>query len=269
MTSDGLHPPDLVLVVEGYAVGLVRAVLFQEHAEADDALARGLDVGQHEHEDILLPYAAGDFLFLFGLGLFKGHERVGRKHAWVGGDGLGGRHAHVCGVDARSGPDTVLGIDARAGGEAHRLLRQFDLNVGEHRLVLAFYVLRLENDELLGVEAPVVRTGDHRGTVVGGLFADQKRCAGHDILLFRAERGDRSVMLGGRQEFGPFPARILYIKKAARSKTERRFFNYVPTLRAGAFTPAGRLSHSIRRYAYARGILCAPFRPSGPCRIFA
>ena len=181
MPADGLHPPDLVLVIEGDAVGLVGAVLLQQGAQAQYALPRRADVGQHQHHDVLLADAAGHILLTAVGGLLVHHGHVRRQHPGIGGDGLRGGHAHVGLVDARGGPDAAMLVHAGAGGVAHGVVGQVDLQVGDDALVLPGLILGLDDDELLHVEVAVIGAGDHGGAVVAGIPADENCCAGHNL----------------------------------------------------------------------------------------
>ena len=82
VAADGLQPPDFVFVVEGNAVGLIGAVLREKRAKTQHALARGVNVGQDENDDVLLADAAAVFL-LAVLGLLQLDHRVGCEHARV------------------------------------------------------------------------------------------------------------------------------------------------------------------------------------------
>ena len=59
VAADGFKPPDLIHIGEGDAVHLVRAVLFEQRAETCHAFTGGLDVRQHEGEEVLFANAAG------------------------------------------------------------------------------------------------------------------------------------------------------------------------------------------------------------------
>ena len=183
MAADGLQPPYLVLVVEGYAVGLIGAVTLQQRAQALHALAGGPDIGEHQHHDILFADAAGHVLFAALFRLFIHHEGIGREHPRIGGDGLGGGHAHIGGVDARGCPDAVFRVYAGAGGVAHRIIGQVDLHVRDHASVFPFLILGFHHDHLFHVEMSVVGTGDHGGVVVAGFLSHQQSRAGHMGLL--------------------------------------------------------------------------------------
>ena len=178
VSADGLQPPDLVLVVEGDAVGLIGAVLLQKRAKAQHALPRGADVGQDEDDDVLLADAAAALIFAV-LRLAQLHHRVGRKHARVGGDGLCGCHADVRGVDAGGGPRAVLGVNAGAGGIAHGVFRQLDLHMGQYALINLRLLIRFYHDQPFFIKVSVVRPRDHGRTVVGRQPAGQHSGTGH------------------------------------------------------------------------------------------
>ena len=77
VAADGLKPPDLVFVIDGDAVGLIGAVLLQKLRKALHALARGMDIGQDEQDDVFLPDAAGNLLLAAGFGLLVNNQRIG------------------------------------------------------------------------------------------------------------------------------------------------------------------------------------------------
>ena len=59
VAADGLQPPDLVHILESDAVHLIGAVLFQQLAQTEHALAGRVDVGQDEVNNIFLADAPG------------------------------------------------------------------------------------------------------------------------------------------------------------------------------------------------------------------
>lgn len=103
MAAHSFQPPDFVGVGEGDAIHLVGAEFLKQRAEALDALACGLDIRQHDGQEVLFADAAGH-LGLIALGRRVFHERVGAEHALVGGQGFGGAHRHVRLVDAGLAP---------------------------------------------------------------------------------------------------------------------------------------------------------------------
>ena len=179
VAADGLHPPDLVFVVEGDAVGLISAVLFEQRCKAQHTLACAVDVGQHQQDQVLLAYSSGNVLLAAGFGLPIDDQRVSREDAGVGGDGLRSGHADVRGIDAGGGPDPLLLADAGAGGVAHGVIRQFDLQVGEDGLVFARLLLRLHDDHLLDIVVAVIGACDHGRAVIAGVPADHDSGARH------------------------------------------------------------------------------------------
>ena len=83
MAAHSFQPPDFVGVGEGDAIHLVGAEFLKQRAEALDALACGLDIRQHDGQEVLFADAAGH-LGLIALGRRVFHERVGAEHALVG-----------------------------------------------------------------------------------------------------------------------------------------------------------------------------------------
>ena len=169
VAADGLHPPDLMGVLEADAVHLVGAIPAQQLGQPQHALAGGVDVGEDDREHVLLADAAGD-------------ERVRAQHAGVGGDRLGLGHGDVAGVEAGLAPDAAVGQGVGHGGIAHGVLRQVDDDLGDDGLVAAGLLPGLHDDKPLGREAVgagILVPGHHRGAVIGGVFADQNGGAGH------------------------------------------------------------------------------------------
>ena len=185
MAAHSFQPPDFVGVGEGDAIHLVGAEFLKQRAEALDALACGLDIRQHDGQEVLFADAAGH-LGLIALGRRVFHERVGAEHALVGGQGFGGAHRHVRLVDAGLAPNTFLEVRVRHGGVLQRVVRQGDGQVGDHRLVFARLFLRLHDDEALRVELAVrgiLVAGDDGRAVIARVFAYQNRGAGHSVMV--------------------------------------------------------------------------------------
>ena len=187
VASDGFKPPDLVHIGEGDTVHLVRAVLFEQRAETGYTFAGGLDVRQYEGEEVLFANAAGHFrlvavLAFLALGRSELHERVGTEHALVGGEGFGGAHGHIRLIDAGFAPNAFLQIRVRHGRVLQRLARQVDFHVGQHALVVARLLVRLDDDEALRAEfavRAVLIAGDDGRSVIACVLADQNRGACH------------------------------------------------------------------------------------------
>ena len=112
VTAQGLHPPDLVGVGKRHAVHLIGAVLLEQRCGAKDALARTVDIGQYECDEILFSDAAGLFGSLTVSRLID-NQRICAEDSLVGSDGLSGSHGYVCGVDAGACPDALIGKDIR------------------------------------------------------------------------------------------------------------------------------------------------------------
>ena len=62
--------------------------------------------------------------------------------------------------------------------------KMFDCKMPDDGRVGLFLVLGLHDDELLHVEVAVVGPGDHGGTIVAGILADQNGGAGHGCSPF-------------------------------------------------------------------------------------
>ena len=107
VTADGLHPPDLFVIVEGNAIGLISTVLLQELSQPHNALPGRMDIGQHQNHQVLLADSPRDVLLPAALGLPVLHHGVRPQNSGIGRDGLRGGHAHVGLVDARCGPNTL------------------------------------------------------------------------------------------------------------------------------------------------------------------
>ena len=184
MAANGLQPPDLVHILERNAVHLVSTVGLKQLAQPLHALAGGVDVGQHQIDDILLADAAGH-LGLLPLGRLVHHQRVSAQHAGVGGDGLGGGHADIGGIDTGCGPDPLALHGVGHGGHPHGVTGQRDLHMGQHGFVNSRVLLRLHDHKFFGREMPrtgIVVAGDHGGAVIGCVFTNQKRCTCHNIF---------------------------------------------------------------------------------------
>ena len=181
MTSDGLQPPDFLLVIEGDAVGFIGTVALQQLRQTQHAFPGRADIGQHQHHKILFPDAAGDFLFAPLPGLFQLHQGIRRQNTGIGGDGLRGGHAHVSLIDSRGRPDSLLGVHAGACSVGHGLLRKRDLHMAQNAFIDFLLLFRLNDDQLLHIKMSVVGTGDHSGAVIAGLASHQNSCAGHKL----------------------------------------------------------------------------------------
>ena len=176
MAADGLQPPDLMDILKRDAVHLIGAVSLQQPAQPLDALTRRADIGQHEVDDVLLTDAAGHLRLIPLRGLVH-HERVRAQNPRVGGDGLGGRHADIGRVHARCRPDALARHGVGHGSHPHGLTcaGQRDLHMGDHRLIDRREFFRFYDHELFCGEMArprIVVPGDHRGAIVGCVFAN-------------------------------------------------------------------------------------------------
>ena len=198
VAADGLHPPDLIFVVEGDAVRFIGAVLREKRTEAQHALTRGTDVGQDENDDVLLADAAAALLPAV-LGLLQLDHRVGCEYTRVRGRGFRCRHADIRGVDAGRGPNAVLRVHARAGRVAHGVLRQCDLHVGLYAFINLRLLVGLDHDQLFLIKMTVVRTGDHRRAVIRRQLTGQYSGAGHNYISVSC-RFHRSAAFSQRRQ---------------------------------------------------------------------
>lgn len=184
VTADGLHPPDLFVIVEGNAIGLISTVLLQELSQPHNALPGRMDIGQHQNHQVLLADSPRDILLPAALGLPVLHHRVRPQNSGIGRDGLRSGHAHVGLVDARCGPNTLGPVHIGAGGIAHGVLRQLDGQMADDAFVCAGLLFRVHRHQLFHVKVTVVRSGDHGRAVIAGVSAYKKGCAGHMYLSF-------------------------------------------------------------------------------------
>ena len=181
VAADGLQPPDFLLVGEGDAVHLIGPVLFEEAAQALDALPRRLDERNNEGHQVFL----ADSACLLGLPIFRlliFHQGVGPENPLIACDCLGGGHAHILLIDPAGPPDALALFGVRHTCVAQALLRQGNLDMGKDGFISLRNVLRLHDDELLCREVAasgVVVSCNHCGAVVRGVFADENCGAGH------------------------------------------------------------------------------------------
>ena len=184
VTADGLHPPDLFVIVEGNAIGLISTVLLQELSQPHNALPGRMDIGQHQNHQVLLADSSGNILLPAALGLPVLHHRVRSQNSGIGRDGLRGGHAHIGLVDARCGPNTLGPVHIGAGGIAHGVLRQLDGQMADDAFICAGLLFRVHRYHLFYIEEPVVGPRDHGRAVIAGISAHKKGCAGHMYLSF-------------------------------------------------------------------------------------
>ena len=114
VSTDGFDVPDFVHIRNDDAVRFVRPVCFEQFSEALHTFARGVDVRQHEGDDVFFADAAWGFRLTIGfVGRLQCDQRVGAEHALVDGDGFGGAHGHVAFVDAQL-PQGFHDLEARS-----------------------------------------------------------------------------------------------------------------------------------------------------------
>ena len=110
VAADGFDVPDFVHVGNDDAVRFVRSVRFEQFGQTFHAFARGVDVRQHEGDDVFFADAAWGFRLTIGfVGRLQCDQRVGGEHALVDGDGFGGAHGHVAFAHARFRKDSTVG----------------------------------------------------------------------------------------------------------------------------------------------------------------
>ena len=215
VTADGLHPPDLFVIVEGNAIGLISTVLLQELSQPHNALPGRMDIGQHQNHQVLLADSPRDILLPAALGLPVLHHRVRPQNSGIGRDGLRGGHAHVGLVDARCGPNTLGPVHIGAGGIAHGVLRQLDGQMADDAFVCAGLLFRVHRHQLFHVKVTVIRSGDHGRAVIAGVSAYKNGCAGHSLLSFVFIFLHYSTLPKGKPAFlfhpGQITLRMLYV----------------------------------------------------------
>lgn len=150
-------------VAEGDAVHLVGAVLLEQRAQPQHALAGGADIGQDDGEHVLLADPAdllGDvvgcpFTTAGGPVLDEG---IGTQHALIGGEGLGGAHRDVGRVDTGRAPDPLVGDRIRRRGVSHRVVGQLDGEVADDAGVAARLVGRGTTMIFFGFHSPLLES---------------------------------------------------------------------------------------------------------------
>ena len=179
VSTDGFDVPDFVHIRNDDAVRFVRPVCFEQFSEALHTFARGVDVRQHEGDDVLFANAARDFrLSCDFVGWLQCDQRVGAEYALVDGDGFGGAHGHVAFVDASFRKDSTIWKHVRYDAVPAWIVGKVDFNVAQHTAVVPRLLLRCDDYEFLGIvtsRTRVVISGDDGRTVVTCFFA-YKNC---------------------------------------------------------------------------------------------
>ena len=179
VSTDGFDVPDFVHIRNDDAVRFVRPVCFEQFSEALHTFARGVDVRQHEGDDVLFADAAWGFRLTIGfVGRLQCDQRVGAEYALVDGDGFGGAHGHVAFVDASFRKDSTIWQHVRHDAVSAWIVGKVDFDVAEHAAIVARLLLRRDSDEFLRIvtsRTGVVISGDDGRTVVTCFFA-YKNC---------------------------------------------------------------------------------------------
>ena len=179
VSTDGFDVPDFVHIRNDDAVRFVRPVCFEQFSEALHTFARGVDVRQHEGDDVFFADAAWGFRLTIGfVGWLQYDQRVGAEHALVDGDGFGGAHGHVAFVDASFRKDSTIWQHVRHDAVSAWIVGKIDFDVAEHAAIVARLLLRRDSDEFLRIVTAgtrVVISGDDGRTVVTCFFA-YKNC---------------------------------------------------------------------------------------------
>ena len=179
VSTDGFDVPDFVHIRNDDAVRFVRSVHFEQFSEALHTFARGVDVRQHEGDDVLFANAARDFrLSCDFVGWLQYDQRVGTEHALVDGDGFGGAHGHVAFAHTRFRKDSTIWKHVRHDAVAARVVGKIDFNVAQHAAIVARLLLRRDSDEFLRIVTAgtgIVVAGDDGRTVVT-CFLAYKNC---------------------------------------------------------------------------------------------
>ena len=179
VSTDGFDVPDFVHIRNDDAVRFVRPVCFEQFSEALHTFARGVDVRQHEGDDVFFADAAWGFRLTIGfVGWLQYDQRVGTEHAFVDGDGFGGAHGHVAFAHARFRKDSTIWKHVRYDAVPAWIVGKVDFNVAQHTAVVPRLLLRCDDYEFLGIvtsRTRVVISGDDGRTVVTCFFA-YKNC---------------------------------------------------------------------------------------------
>lgn len=154
MTGDTFEPPYFIVVGEANSVGLIGTILFQQATEAFDPFAGAVDVWQ------------SDGWHVFFTDTFV-NQWVHTEDTAIGRDGFGGSHCDVIAVNTSGCPEPVAVDGFWCRGVLERVVRQVDVELAEHGLVVARLVCGTNHDELLWVQrfVAVFVTGDDGGTV--------------------------------------------------------------------------------------------------------
>ena len=107
VTTQGLHPPDLIDIGKGHAIHFISTVFLKKRGGAQNALTRTANIGQHDGDKVLFTYATGLLRNLSASG-FIYDERISTKNSFVGSDCFGCGHGYVCCIDSGACPDAFV-----------------------------------------------------------------------------------------------------------------------------------------------------------------
>ena len=178
MSADRLQPPDLVSILESDSVIFICAIRFQKLSQPGNTLAGALNIRKHQAHDVFLSDTTRYFFLTVFCRLIY-HQRIGALYTRVGCDRFGGCHGYICLIDTACCPDAFSFQRIGHGSVAHRMFRQRNLHMRNHRFIfprlflwmnLFFGCYHREFFRCKMSGSGVIVAGDHCGSVVGCFF---------------------------------------------------------------------------------------------------
>ena len=104
MTTNGLQPPDLVLILECDSVHLIGAILLQKASQTFHPFSGAANIGKYNINQVFFSQPSRDFRCILTCRLI-GHQRVSAKNARIGGDRFCSCHTYASFIHAACSPD--------------------------------------------------------------------------------------------------------------------------------------------------------------------
>ena len=185
MASNGLQPPDLILILECDAILLIGSEGLQKTSQAKHTFPSTVDVRKHQIYNIFLTDAARHFLFPV-LRRLVFHQRICAKHPGIGRDGLSGSHSHVLFIHAAGRPDSFSFHCIWNRCKLVRMLWKFHFHMRQHRTVSPLLLLWMNDYKFFRGKmtgSGIIVPGDHGGSVIRCMFSYKNRCTSHVCIL--------------------------------------------------------------------------------------
>ena len=169
MSANRLQPPDFIPVLKSNSVHFISSVLLQKASQTLHAFSGTANIWQDNINNTLFSDSTCGFFFSILCRLIN-NQWVCAQYTRIGSDRLCGSHSDIRFIHTTCSPDTLTFQGIRHGCISHRVIRQFNLHMGNLGFIFTRLLLRMNHNKFLRSKMPgtgIIVSRDHCRTIIG------------------------------------------------------------------------------------------------------